>query len=901
MPKWLVSLALLLPLTACQLSPSVEQKTTIVKGQQDPANYQYLELHNGLKVLLLSDAALSKAYASLTINAGYYQDPEQMPGLAHLYEHMLSKGSKRYPDAAEYKQFLAEQGGRSNASTSAQATNYYFEAAGDAFAPALDRFAWQFIAPILPAELVYKERHAVNAEFSMKFQDAFRRKREAMRTLFNPAHGYRKFSTGNLDTLRDTENLSLHQALLDFGQDYYCSSRMTLVLAGPQSLDELSRQAKEKFTPIEDNCRKTLEAQPAPLITGAPRQIDIKTLRKRQRLSLAFPLLASQASRDGLAAEYTEWLLESYNPDGLEAYLREQGLIQRLSASVSRLDDEHELLTIEFVLTNKGTDQQHTISGATLAYVKMLGEQGGNEATFQVFAKLSQARFNNAPQHVGANEVRRLSKRLQLYPATQVLTQGQIARGFNPEVLTEYWRGIRPDSMLVIREGRKLTSQLIEPIYQTAYARLHVSQTSIPDVQFATPKASPYFAEASSNQPAPNSLQQVLPGLTLWQLPSVKPKDSYTAITLYLDRPSSEPHFSALNGLLEKRLELQLEAVLEMAAAADIQAGVVATSSGLRLQIKGQSGNWLALFDDLLAALETPSLSESAYQQTLTRRINSIEGFKRERLSTQSIRLLEHQLGLASQPEEDVNSLRGMQENDYQAFVANYLTKAQMSLVVYGPVSSTEVEALTGRLQSLRAQIEQPSAISPNWDGQWHTPRQRLMVDGTDSAVRLVLQPKQQQFSDIAMLELFGSMIKAPFFHQLRTLEQLGYTVRANAAKRRGVHYLGYYVQSPVASAAQLTQRITQFNEDFLPSVVALNNEEFTQLKMNLIDALRQQRLNSSAIEADLREQLRYGRPLDWQVKLEEAILHLPLEQFKTQATTLLNAQLKGLLLEAKA
>jgi secreted Zn-dependent insulinase-like peptidase len=48
----------------------------------------------------------------------YFDDPESVPGLAHFLEHAVHLGSSKYPDDRDYKAFLAEHGGASNASTS---------------------------------------------------------------------------------------------------------------------------------------------------------------------------------------------------------------------------------------------------------------------------------------------------------------------------------------------------------------------------------------------------------------------------------------------------------------------------------------------------------------------------------------------------------------------------------------------------------------------------------------------------------------------------------------------------------------------------------------------------------------------------------------------------------------
>lgn len=66
-------------------------------------------------------------------------DPKELPGLAHFCEHMLFLGTEKYPLENEYSKYLSEHGGSSNASTSAEDTNYYFEIVPEHLPGALDR------------------------------------------------------------------------------------------------------------------------------------------------------------------------------------------------------------------------------------------------------------------------------------------------------------------------------------------------------------------------------------------------------------------------------------------------------------------------------------------------------------------------------------------------------------------------------------------------------------------------------------------------------------------------------------------------------------------------------------------------------------------------------------------
>jgi secreted Zn-dependent insulinase-like peptidase len=89
------------------------QSNGIEISKQDDRSYRYLTLPNGLKVLLVHDATTDVAAAALDTSVGHFSDPEEVPGLAHFYEHMNFLGTAKYPDENEYSAFLNEHGGNS--------------------------------------------------------------------------------------------------------------------------------------------------------------------------------------------------------------------------------------------------------------------------------------------------------------------------------------------------------------------------------------------------------------------------------------------------------------------------------------------------------------------------------------------------------------------------------------------------------------------------------------------------------------------------------------------------------------------------------------------------------------------------------------------------------------------
>ena len=118
-----------------------------VKG--DKRIIKTFTLENGLDVFLVSDPDVHRSAAALAVGVGHLYDPKEKQGLAHYLEHMLFLGTQKYPEVGSYKKYLDEHSGASNAYTSGNITNYFFQVSHDGFDEALDRFSDFFKAPLL--------------------------------------------------------------------------------------------------------------------------------------------------------------------------------------------------------------------------------------------------------------------------------------------------------------------------------------------------------------------------------------------------------------------------------------------------------------------------------------------------------------------------------------------------------------------------------------------------------------------------------------------------------------------------------------------------------------------------------------------------------------------------------
>ncbi|KAB0398310.1 hypothetical protein E2I00_001538 [Balaenoptera physalus] len=227
----------------------------IIKSPEDKREYRGLELANGIKVLLISDPTTDKSSAALDVHIGSLSDPANIAGLSHFCEHMLFLGTKKYPKENEYSQFLSEHAGSSNAFTSGEHTNYYFDVSHEHLEGALDRFAQFFLCPLFDESCKDREVNAVDSEHEKNVMNDAWRLFQLEKATGNPKHPFSKFGTGNkytLETRPNQEGIDVRQELLKFHSTYYSSNLMAICVLGRESLDDLTDLVVKLFSEVEN-------------------------------------------------------------------------------------------------------------------------------------------------------------------------------------------------------------------------------------------------------------------------------------------------------------------------------------------------------------------------------------------------------------------------------------------------------------------------------------------------------------------------------------------------------------------------------------------------------------------------------------------------------------------------
>ncbi|MBA2538734.1 MAG: insulinase family protein [Deltaproteobacteria bacterium] len=220
--------------------------STRFAGAEPKITYERFELANGLKVYVIEDHKAPTIYQVTWFKVGSKDEVAKRTGFAHLFEHLMFKGSAHLPDGLMDK-LLEEAGGSSNAFTSSDMTVYENVAASNFLEMTLwieaDRLAGlldTFDKPKLDnqRDVVLNERRQgiENQPYGMS-------EILLQENLWPKDHGYHWSTIGYPADLK----AATVPDVAGFFKNYYVPNNATMVIAGDVKPAEVKRLVEKYF------------------------------------------------------------------------------------------------------------------------------------------------------------------------------------------------------------------------------------------------------------------------------------------------------------------------------------------------------------------------------------------------------------------------------------------------------------------------------------------------------------------------------------------------------------------------------------------------------------------------------------------------------------------------------
>ena len=189
---------------------------------------KYSKLKNGVRVLLVPMEGVESVTAMVLCKTGSRNETVKQAGISHILEHMVFKGTKKYPTPMSIAEAVDSIGAEQNAFTSKEYTGYYITSAAKHLGLTLDIQAEMLTAPTLPQFNLNREREVIVEEINMYEDQPMAMASEHFENLMYGGSSMGRMIIGTKESVRATTSLDLREYM----QRWYRGGNMLVVVAG---------------------------------------------------------------------------------------------------------------------------------------------------------------------------------------------------------------------------------------------------------------------------------------------------------------------------------------------------------------------------------------------------------------------------------------------------------------------------------------------------------------------------------------------------------------------------------------------------------------------------------------------------------------------------------------------
>jgi zinc protease len=260
MPRTIALLTAVLLLAACGGTSSEEDKIF-------PYAYQVDDLDNGLRLVTVNTGYPNIVALYVVVQVGSRNEVEPgRSGFAHLFEHMMFRGTEKFPPE-KWEAVMQAAGAQTNAYTTDDRTVYHAVFSKEDLEPILGLEADRFQNLKYSEEIFRTETRAVLSEYNKNFSSPLRKLDEVLRNEAFQKHTYKHTTMGFEE---DVENMpTMYDYGLQFFDRYYRPEYTIVCVVGDVTPEQVRPMVEKYWGPWKGGEYK-------PEITAEPPQAEAK-------------------------------------------------------------------------------------------------------------------------------------------------------------------------------------------------------------------------------------------------------------------------------------------------------------------------------------------------------------------------------------------------------------------------------------------------------------------------------------------------------------------------------------------------------------------------------------------------------------------------------------------------
>lgn len=204
-------------------------------------------LSNGIKVIFVSYPGSKMISTDVLIGAGGRYESKNNYGLSHFLEHMVFKGTEKYPTAQEYAKKIESVGGIINAYTCEDHTSYWNMVPSEHNHLAFEMLFELISKPLLNQEEIDMEKNVIIEEIRMANDDPY------IFIVHNINKALWEGHPMECDVLGPEKNIKkmLQKDFKDYITEYYVSNNMVISVAGDIEEQKIKEDLENIFSKVK--------------------------------------------------------------------------------------------------------------------------------------------------------------------------------------------------------------------------------------------------------------------------------------------------------------------------------------------------------------------------------------------------------------------------------------------------------------------------------------------------------------------------------------------------------------------------------------------------------------------------------------------------------------------------
>ncbi len=319
------------------------------------SKFTFEKLANKTNILayLLDLPYLNSVSAAVVVKAGTVDEiwPKEA-GLAHALEHLVLRGTKKFPSAQLLSGYIEEVGGFKGASTDYEKTMYYGQVPAQYTERLVEVLAEIVNFYLIPENSISKEMQVILEERKRKQDNPFFAVDQMARSFIFGSHPLGREVLGLEDSLQKLTRTDI----LNFASRYYYPNNFTILLVGNLKTNKARKFIEQYFITGE---KQSPNIRPQiPLIDNKKRELKFYHNTQQAHLELLAPISSPQEKSNKALRFFSEMIAGGVMSPLFQEIREKRGLCYNLSVFIS----EHSISLFRIHVATKPESCKEVIS-----------------------------------------------------------------------------------------------------------------------------------------------------------------------------------------------------------------------------------------------------------------------------------------------------------------------------------------------------------------------------------------------------------------------------------------------------------------------------------------------------------------------------------------------------------